>query len=187
MPRRLPALAGVLVLAACSLTGCSFLSPGPGPTAVPDCAPIDDDVIIVPRDISNDLGLYGFYSQTWVDPPSAEDLWHPAAVPLGFDPRRKVYLTSITVSPGTSGWVRIVKPEDARLFVASNWEAMSSLTALELQLGATRGVHLIGCDGLATYPGLTILDGPGCDVFSTQRDDDDRVAQISVPFFGAEC
>lgn len=187
MLRRLSALAGVLVLAACSLTGCSFLSPRPGPTAVPDCAPVDDDVIALPSDVSNGLGLYGFYSQTWADPPSAEDLRHPAAVPLGFDPRRKVYLTPIMVAPGTSGWVRIVKPADARLFVAPDWGTMGSLTALELQLGATRGVHLVGCDGLATYSGLTILDGPECVVFSTQRDDDDRVAQVSVPFFGAEC
>jgi hypothetical protein len=91
------------------------------------------------------------------------------------------------VAPGTSGWVRIVKPQDARLYVAPDWAALSSLTALELQLGATRSVHLVGCEGIAAYPGLTILDGPECVVLSTQRDGDDRIGEVSVPFFGAEC
>jgi hypothetical protein len=181
------ALAGVLVLVTGCLTGCSFLSPEPGPTVAPECTPADNGTGALPSDAVSDLDLYGFWSPTWADPPSAAALQHPAAVPPGFDSRRKVYLTTIMVAPGTSGWVRIVKPQDARLYVAPDWAALSSLTALELQLGATRSVHLVGCEGIAAYPGLTILDGPECVVLSTQRDGDDRIGEVSVPFFGAEC
>ena len=139
------------------------------------------------HELQDRLETYGLWSQTWDSPPGAGDLDHPAPVPFGFDPERRVWLTSILLAPGVNGRVSIVKPRDARVFVSSNWGRMGSLTALELQLGATRSVDLVGCDGIAFYPGLVIVDGPECVVFAVQREGENRVAQIPVPYFGAEC
>jgi hypothetical protein len=193
MPRVVPSgiVSSATALAlALPLAGCSFPMPQPEPTPRPvaDCLDPSDPGVELSQDAQDGLDLLGLWSHTWADPPSAEYLRHPAPVPPGFDPRRKVYLTTILIAPGVSGRVSIVKPQDARLFVAPDWERMGSLTALELQVGATRSVHLTGCAGVASYPGLTIVDGPECVVFAVQRDDDDnRVTQVSVPFFGADC
>ena len=139
------------------------------------------------HELQDRLETYGLWSQTWDSPPGAGDLDHSAPVPFGFDPERRVWLTSILLAPGVNGRVSIVKPRDARVFVSSNWGRMGSLTALELQLAATRSVDLVGCDGIAFYPGLVIVDGPECVVFAVQREGENRVAQIPVPYFGAEC
>lgn len=141
----------------------------------------------VQQELQDRLDTYGLWSPTWDSPPGAGDLDHPAPLPFGFDPDRRVWLASILLAPGVDARVSIVKPRDARLFVASNWDRMGSLTALELQLGATRSVDLVGCDGVAFYPGLVVVDGPECVVFAVQREGENRVAQISVPYFGAKC
>lgn len=178
-------MAAAALAVACALVLAGCVSPVPKPA--PDCSDPIDAGDAAQQELQDRLDDYGLWSPTWADPPSAAQLQHPAPVPPGFDPRRKVWGTSIQLAPGVNGRVSIVTPQDARLFVSPNWDRMGSLTALELQLGARRSVHLIGCDGVAFYPALTIVDGPECVVYAVQRDDDDRIAQIYVPFFGAEC
>lgn len=174
---------GALVVCLLALTGCT--SPAPRPT--PACDDPNGAGNTVQAELQDRLDTYGLWSPTWDSPPGTGDLDHPAPLPFGFDPQRKVWATSLLLAPGVSGRVAIIKPRDARLFVSTSWDRMGSLTALELRLGATRAVDLAGCDGIAFYPGLVIVDGPECVVFAVQREDDDRVAQISVPYFGAEC
>jgi hypothetical protein len=176
-------VASVLTACVLALAGCA----PPAPEPAPDCGDRPDLGDPVQQRLQDRLDEYGLWSQTWDDPPTADDLKRPAPVPFGFDPDRKVYLTSILLAPGVSGRVSIVKPRDAQLFVASSWDRMGSLTATDLRLLATRSVDLVGCDGIASYPGLTIVDGPECVVFGVEREGDDRIAQVSVPFFGAEC
>lgn len=161
-------------------SGCAPLRPDPGPA----CGPADMQEH--PQELLDRLDTYGLWSPTWDSPPTAENLTRPAPVPFGFDPDRKIWLTSILLAPGVSGRVSIVKPQSAQLFV-STWDRWGSLTAPELQFGATRRVDLLGCDGIASYPALTIVDGPECVVFAVQQEDDNRIAQIPVSFFGAEC
>jgi hypothetical protein len=175
-------VASVLTACVLALAGCAPPAPEPAPICGHRLDPGDP----VQQRLQDRLDEYGLWSHTWDDPPTADDLKRPAPVPFGFDPDRKVYLTSILLAPGVSGRVSIVKPRDAQLFV-STWDRWGSLNAIELQSRATRSVDLVGCDGIASYPGLTIVDGPECVVFGVEREGDDRIAQVSVPFFGAEC
>lgn len=177
--RHLAAGAAVVVACALVLSGCT----APAPKPMPECR----DVAEAGDAGQPELQDYGLWSQTWDSPPGAGNLDRPAPLPFGFDPERKVWLTSIMLAPGVNGRVSIVTPRNARLFVASNWDRMGSLTAVDLRLRATRSVDLVGCDGIAFYPGLVIVDGPECVVFAVQREGENRVAQISVPYFGAEC
>lgn len=180
-----PAIVATALAALCALvvTGCTLPGPEPGPR----CGDPADAPILAQGSLQERLDTYGLWSSTWDSPPTAANLGRPAPLPPGFDPHRKIWLTSILLAPGVSGRVSILTPGDARLFVASSWDRMGSLTALDLQLGATRSVDLVGCEGITSYPALTILGGPECVVFAVQQEGDDRVAQIPVPFFGAEC
>ncbi|GAA3750646.1 hypothetical protein GCM10022239_27340 [Leifsonia bigeumensis] len=172
------AVAFVLVLAGCTV---------PEPEPASDCSSmLAAEDAIQQQHLQGRLDTDGLWSWTWDNPPTADDLTRPVAVPAGFDPNRRIWLTSIQLAPGVSGEVSILSPRDARLFV-STWDRWGSLTAYELLLGARRGVRLPGCDGYASYPALTIVDGPECVVFAVQQDGDERMAQIRVPFFGAEC
>jgi hypothetical protein len=165
------------------LFGCTAPEPQPASDCITQPAAEDPGQ---QRQFEDQLDTYGLWSWTWENPPTAHDLARPAPVPVGFDPNRRIWLTSILLAPGVSGNVSILSPKDARLFV-STWDRWGMLTASELTLGSTRTVHLVGCDGYASYPALTIVDGPECVVFAVQQDGDDRVAPFRVPFFGAEC
>lgn len=183
--RAAPAAIAAAIAIACAvgLSGCV----SPPQRQVPNCLDLTAEQETFTPELRHRIQQYGLWSQTWANPPGASQLKFPAPVPPGFDPGKRIWITTILLAPGVSGTVTILKPRDAKLYVVSTWERMNPLNAFDLQFGATRSVHLDGCDGVASYPGLTIIDGPECVVFAVQRDGENRVAEVPVSFFGAEC
>lgn len=153
-----------------TVTGAECLAPG-GTTITPDG--------------EQSLSRYGVWSEPWTDPPGAAQLDYLAPMPLGSDHTLKDYKTPFFVSPNEDVTISVLSPTSARLF-ATTLAQWNRLSGQALDRGQTTRLRLQGCDGIASYPGLTLVKGPVCVVLRVEREGA-RPADIRVPFFGAGC
>ncbi|MET4783736.1 hypothetical protein [Glaciihabitans sp. UYNi722] len=181
--------AGALsIVVVAALTGCiGAPSPAPSPWRTPGCstAAPTASAEALPAELTTKLVKYGIWSQTWNDPPTKGDLAHPAEVPAGVDPTLKIWKSPILVAPGITGTVSIVSPSSARLFVTT-WAKWEHLNGPEITAEQTSLVKVTGCNGIGSYPGLTIVRQPTCVVFGVKQEGEAQT-KVPVPFFGGRC
>lgn len=178
----------LVLLAAVILTGCSS-PPTPEPRSLkdPSCASPAEakQANTLTAELTKQLDGIGMWSQTWSDPPTAEQLSHPAAVPAGVDPSRILSKMPIFLAPGVDGTVSILAPASARLF-ATTWAGWKNLSGQDLSTHQTTAVTLHGCDGIGSYPAIMVLEEANC-VTLRLAVDGKSPTDITVPFFGATC
>jgi len=181
--------AAIVVLIGTLLAGCSTAS-GPKPevlTRPDDCtsATAARNAGTLTPELISQLDGVGLGSETWSQPPTADDLERQVGLPPGVDPALKPWKSPIFLAPHTTGTVSVVSPASARLF-ATTWAHWRELKGSEIITQQTTKLTLHGCNGIATYPGLVVLRGPAC-VTLEVRAHGSKPKELRIPFFGATC